>query len=99
MTGLEGKVAIVTGAARMRGIGRAIVVRLAREGADVVVSGVRRARESFPDEERRAGWRGLASLCEEVEALGRHAGVGGGRCRGRAQRNRKSPGGCDRRDW
>ena len=73
MTGLEGKVAIVTGAARMRGIGRAIVVRLAGEGADVVVSGVRRAPESFPDEERRAGWRGLASLCEEVEALGRRA--------------------------
>jgi len=73
MTGLEGKVAVVTGAARMRGIGRAIAVRLAGEGADVVVSGVVRAPESFPDEERRAGWRGLASVCEEIEALGRRA--------------------------
>jgi len=57
----------------MRGIGRAIAVRLAGEGADVVVSGVVRAPESFPDEERRAGWRGLASVCEEIEALGRRA--------------------------
>jgi NAD(P)-dependent dehydrogenase (short-subunit alcohol dehydrogenase family) len=73
MTGLEGKVAVVTGAARMRGIGRAIAVRLAREGADVAVSGVARPPESFPEEERRAGWRGLPSLCEEIEALGRRA--------------------------
>lgn len=73
MAGLEGKVAVVTGAARMRGIGRAIAVRLAGEGADVVVSGVARPPESFPDEERRAGWRGLPSVCEEIEALGRRA--------------------------
>ncbi len=73
MTGLEGKGAIVTGAARMRGIGRAIAVRLAREGADVAVSGVGRAPESFPDEEREAGWRGVPSVCEEIEALGRRA--------------------------
>lgn len=34
---LRDKVAIVTGAAGKRGFGRAIVTRLAREGADVVV--------------------------------------------------------------
>jgi len=36
MQSLSGKVALVTGAAGMNGIGRAIAVRLANEGADVV---------------------------------------------------------------
>ena len=36
---LDGKVAIVTGAGRLRGIGRAAAVALARLGADVVVTG------------------------------------------------------------
>jgi NAD(P)-dependent dehydrogenase (short-subunit alcohol dehydrogenase family) len=73
MAGLEGKVALVTGAARERGIGRAIAVRLARDGADVVVSSVRRAPEDFPEAEKQSGWRGLASVAAEVEALGRQA--------------------------
>ncbi|MEX1255597.1 MAG: SDR family NAD(P)-dependent oxidoreductase [Dehalococcoidia bacterium] len=71
MEGLTGKVAIVTGAARLRGIGRGIALRLAREGCDVVVSGTARPPESFPEEERAAGWRGLASVVEEVERAGR----------------------------
>lgn len=73
MEGLAGKVAIVTGAARMRGIGRGIAVRLAQEGVDVVVNGVPRPPDAFPEEERAAGWRGLPSVVEEIEQLGRHA--------------------------
>ena len=73
MAGLEGKVALVTGAARQRGIGRAIAVRLARDGADLVVSSAGRALEDFPEAEKRSGWRGLASVAAEVEALGRRA--------------------------
>ena len=73
MRGLAGKVAIVTGAARMRGIGRGIALRLAHEGADVVVNGAPRPPEAFPQEERAAGWRGLASVVEEIERLGRRA--------------------------
>ena len=68
---LEGKVAIVTGAARMRGIGRAIALRLAREGADVVVTAVRRPPEAFPPHEREGGWRGVESVAAEIEGLGR----------------------------
>ncbi|MEX2245562.1 MAG: 3-oxoacyl-ACP reductase family protein [Dehalococcoidia bacterium] len=73
MSGLEGKVAIVTGAARHRGIGRAIAVRLAEDGAHVTAVGSPRPPESYPEQERAAGWRGVASVAEEVEALGRRA--------------------------
>ena len=39
ITGLEGKVAVVTGAGRMRSIGRPIAVELARAGCDIVLTG------------------------------------------------------------
>ena len=70
---LDGKVAIVTGAARQRGIGRAIALRLAEEGADVAVSAVSRRAESMPEHERQAGWKGVESVAEEMRALGRRA--------------------------
>ena len=38
MYDLSGKIAIVTGAAGRRGIGRAIAIRLASEGANVAVT-------------------------------------------------------------
>jgi NAD(P)-dependent dehydrogenase (short-subunit alcohol dehydrogenase family) len=73
MNGLTGKVALVTGAARYRGIGRAIALRLAEEGCDVVVSGIARDPSTRPDAEQAMGWRGVASLAEEVAALGRRS--------------------------
>lgn len=73
MTRLAGKVAVVTGAARMRGIGRAIALRLAEEGADVVVTGRSAAPSSFPADERTAGWRGIDSVVAEIEAIGQRA--------------------------
>ncbi|HLB26188.1 MAG TPA: 3-oxoacyl-ACP reductase family protein [Dehalococcoidia bacterium] len=73
MPWLEGKVAIVTGAGRMRGIGRAIALRLAREGADAVVTAVRRPRETFPPDEREAGWLGVESVAAEIAGMGRRS--------------------------
>jgi 3-oxoacyl-[acyl-carrier protein] reductase/meso-butanediol dehydrogenase/(S,S)-butanediol dehydrogenase/diacetyl reductase len=73
MGALDSKVAVVTGAGRMRGIGRAIAVRLARDGADVCVSALARDPAAFPEQEREAGWRGIESVAEEVRALGRRA--------------------------
>ncbi len=73
MRGLEGKVAMVTGAARKRGIGRAIALRLAEEGCDVVVTGIGRPPSSYPSHEQAEGWLGVASVAEEIEALGRRA--------------------------
>ena len=57
MGALDGKVALVTGAAR--GIGRAISVRFAREGADVVVADLNEV--------------GARETAGEIEALGRRA--------------------------
>lgn len=70
---IQGKVAIVTGAGRMRGIGRAIALRLAGDGADVAVTAVARPPESFPEHERAAGWLGAESVAKEVRALGRRS--------------------------
>src|SRR5579862_9127755 len=73
LTGLEGKVAVVTGAGRMRSIGRPIAVELARAGCDVVVTGSGRSPDRYPDDEKAAGWRDVESVAEEVRACGRRA--------------------------
>lgn len=73
LAGLEGKVAVVTGAGRMRSIGRSIAVELARAGCDVVVTGSGRSTDSFPDDEKQAGWRDIDSVAEDIRALGRRA--------------------------
>ncbi|HQZ79398.1 MAG TPA: SDR family NAD(P)-dependent oxidoreductase [Steroidobacteraceae bacterium] len=73
LTGLEGKVAIVTGAGRMRSIGRPIAMALARAGCDVVLTGTGRAREHYPEDEQRAGWRDIDSVADDIRALGRRA--------------------------
>jgi meso-butanediol dehydrogenase/(S,S)-butanediol dehydrogenase/diacetyl reductase len=67
---LSGKVAIVTGAGGRRGIGRAIATRLAREGADVVITDI--AKPPIPEDEA-LGWKGIDSVTAEIEALGRRA--------------------------
>ena len=73
MADLTGKVALVSGAARYRGLGRAMALRLAQDGADLVVTGRRRSPEAQPENERKMGWTGVASLATEIEAMGRQA--------------------------
>lgn len=69
MSSLEGKVALITGAASKRGMGHAIALRLAREGSDVVVTDKFTAPKSmFPGDEN---WSGLDEIVTEIEALGR----------------------------
>lgn len=67
------KVAIVTGASGMRGIGRAIALRLARQGLDIALVDIQRDPAQVPPPELAAGWRGIESVKDEVEALGRRA--------------------------
>jgi NAD(P)-dependent dehydrogenase (short-subunit alcohol dehydrogenase family) len=60
---LSGKTAIVTGA--RRGIGRAIALALAKEGANVVVSDIsQKDCRKVVDEIERMGRRGLALKCD-----------------------------------
>ena len=73
ITGLEGKVAVVTGAGRMRSIGRPIAVELARAGCDIVLTGTGRSPDRYPDDERAADWRDIESVADEVRSLGRRA--------------------------
>lgn len=73
LTGLEGKIAVVTGAGRMRSIGRSIALELAKAGCDVVITGSGRSPDAFPDDEKKAGWRDIESVAEEIRALGRRA--------------------------
>src|SRR5579872_5049718 len=71
MKPLEGKVAIITGAARLRGIGRATAVALAEMGADIVVTGTGRNPATFPEDEKSSGWLGVESTAQQVRNLGR----------------------------
>ena len=63
MYDLKGKAALVTGAGGKDGIGRAIALRLAQEGADVAVN----------DLDNATGSCGLADVVAEIEALGQGA--------------------------
>lgn len=67
---LKGKVAIVTGAGRMRSIGRKIATTLANAGASVVVTGTGRSPASMPEDEKAAGWRDIDSVAEEIVKSG-----------------------------
>jgi NAD(P)-dependent dehydrogenase (short-subunit alcohol dehydrogenase family) len=68
MNSLKGQVALVTGAASKRGMGHAIALKLAKEGADVIVADKFATPKSmFPGDEN---WGGLDEIVREIEGLG-----------------------------
>ena len=73
---LEGKVAIVTGAGRPKGMGRATALKLAEQGASVVVTDVARERKDLQIEGLLGigdDFSALERLVTEIEALGSKA--------------------------
>ena len=73
MPGLDGKIALITGAGGMRGVGRATVMKLAGQGADIALTDVHREASDLPPAEVRNEWGGIDTVSEEVQALGRDA--------------------------
>ncbi len=71
-SGIEGKVALVTGAARQRGIGRATALMLARNGADVICVDLGAPMSDFPAH-GVAEPTDLDTVVAEIEAMGRRA--------------------------
>ena len=82
MSSHQKPVAIVTGAGRHRGIGRACALRLARDGFSIVVHERNQALSTLAHEEQ-SGWKGAQSVVEEIEALGGSAIVARGDIRER----------------
>ena len=70
---LDGKVAFVTGAGRLRGIGRACAVALGELGADILITGTGRDPATFPDDEKAVGWADVESTADQIRGLGRRA--------------------------
>ncbi len=73
MYDLQGKVALVTGAAGKQGMGRAIAVRLAHDGADVAINDITQFDVRRSEDDRIEGWMGLKSVEAEIISLGRKA--------------------------
>lgn len=73
MHGLKGKVALVTGCAGERGVGRAIARRLAADGADMVLTDVAPGGTRVVPAKPVSGWGGLEAVAAEVRAVGSRA--------------------------
>ncbi len=97
LNGISGKVALVTGAARRRSIGRATALRLAREGADVACLDIARPYADFPGH-GVASADELEELVAEIRGAGttvalaacRRLQLGAGPCRRRRDGRRRS---------
>ena len=70
---LDGKVAIVTGAGRLRSIGRCAALAMAGLGCDVAITGTGRDPSTFPEDEKKVGWMDIESVAEEIRQMKRRA--------------------------
>lgn len=73
MAGLAGKVAIVTGAGRHKGIGEAVAKRLAKDGAKVVVHDIGALKGEIAPAHGVGQKAELDQIVDEIKAAGGHA--------------------------
>lgn len=73
MNNLNNKVALVTGAASKRGMGHAIAIRLAKEGASVAIVDQYLAPQGLFGEDRDQKWGGLNAVAKEIKNIGQEA--------------------------
>jgi NAD(P)-dependent dehydrogenase (short-subunit alcohol dehydrogenase family) len=66
-----GRVAVITGAGRAGGIGEAIALRLAGEGADIAIADICRDHPEAP-REKFGSWEELQAVAERLRADGAH---------------------------
>ncbi len=71
MTGvLAGKVAVITGSGRRGGLGEAIALRLAREGASILLSDIGRSRDAATPEAMIGALSEMEAIAQDIGALG-----------------------------
>jgi 3-oxoacyl-[acyl-carrier protein] reductase len=71
MMSLEGKVAFITGAGSKRGMGHAVALKLASQGADIIITDkYAKPKSMFSGDE---DWQGLSTEVAEIQSLGRDA--------------------------
>ncbi|MBP1707702.1 MAG: hypothetical protein H6Q39_1426 [Chloroflexi bacterium] len=68
MGNLDGKVALVTGAANKSSMGHAVALRLAMEGASVAIADKWLVPQNLMSED--SGWKGLDAVSAEIKAIG-----------------------------
>lgn len=70
---LDGKVAIVTGVGRPDGIGEATALKMAEEGASIVISDICRTYEGDLSWYPLGGWEYLESVVKKIKDMGKKA--------------------------
>lgn len=75
MADLDGKIAIVTGAGRHKGLGQAIATKLAAEGAKIVLSDIGTSRDAATPESAIGSLSELEEIAGEIRARGAEVSI------------------------
>lgn len=67
---LKGKTAVITGSGRRGGLGEAIALRLAEDGANIVISDIGAPRDAATGAEHTGGTEAMESIAEALRDLG-----------------------------
>ncbi|MEM5518263.1 SDR family NAD(P)-dependent oxidoreductase [Henriciella sp. AS95] len=70
MGNLSGKTAVITGSGRKGGLGEAIALRLARDGANIVISDVGKPRDTATTADHTGSTAEMEAIADDIRALG-----------------------------